>query len=391
MNRKTRAYLCLPLLLLIMLISACTKNIENVNRPENYVDGTFSEVFDAFWNGMNNNYVFWDIDTTNWDGMYTRYKPVFDRLNINDSNDVRKSVNYFRLMTQGLVDSHYNLSFSYPQVTDSSINPSYGRKMKSSDFHGYVFYPNYAAEYLNNDFVYGYDSTTDASEYRFALAGTINQNILYFYCNIFGLKSSYESGTGNGVKPVLDYLFSKLANPASLKGVIIDVRGNFGGEVEDLNFLLGRIITSPLTFGATRYKSGNGRLDYTPWAPAIITPQPTAKAITVPIIALADSYSVSLAELTTMAISTMPNGTFIGEITWGANGPLSPNPNFNGGQFTAANFLFAYTSSSEFRYINKTVYEGKGFPPDVVVPYNAAALSSGRDAALEAAITQIIE
>ena len=208
---------------------------------------------------------------------------------------------------------------------------------------------------------------------------------------MFGLKSSYEASNNNDIKKVLDYFFAKLANPAGLKGVIIDVRGNPGGDVRDLNFLLGRMISSPLTFGYTRYKSGNGRLDYTPWAPAIITPQAGAKGLNIPVVALADAWSVSLAELTTMAIHTMPNGKFIGETTWGANGPISPNQNFNGGQFTAANFLYAYTSSSEFKYLNGSIYEGKGFPPDIYVPYNEAALSKAMTLHLEAAIIDILQ
>jgi carboxyl-terminal processing protease len=386
MNRKS--YWLLPVVLLILLVSSCTKDIPNVNRPENYVDGTFNDVFEAFWDGMNNNYVFWDIDTTDWNAMYTRYQPIFAKMNINDANDVKKSINYFRLMTQGLVDSHYNLSFSYESVADSSINPSYGRKMDT--IHSLVDYYEYSIPYLN-DVIGGEDNLTDPSQDRIAVAGTINDNILYFYCNMFELKSSYEASNNNDIKKVLDYFFAKLANPAGLKGVIIDVRGNPGGDVGDLNFLLGKMVSSPLTFGYTRYKSGNGRLDYTPWAPAIITPQAGAKGLNIPVVALADAWSVSLAELTTMAIHTMPNGKFIGERTWGANGPLSQNQNFNGGQFSVANFMYAYTSSSEFKYLDNSIYEGKGFPPDITVPFNEAALRQGRDAALEAAIIDILQ
>lgn len=293
-------------------------------------------------------------------------------------------------MTQGLVDSHYNLSFGDP-VSDSSINPSYGRKMDT--IHQLVDYYQYTIPYLN-DGEGGIDNSTDPTQNRIAVAGTLdvnNNTILYFYCNMFELKSSYESSTDNDVKKALDYFFAKLANPAGLKGVIIDVRGNGGGDVRDLDFLLGRMVSSPLTFGYTRYKSGNGRLDHTPWAPAIITPKPGAQGLTIPVVALADAWSVSLAELTTMAIHTMPNGKFVGETTWGANGPLSPNQTFNGGQFTAANFLFAYTSSSEFKYLDGNIYEGKGFPPDIAVPFNPTYLNQGRDAAFEAAVRAILQ
>jgi hypothetical protein len=389
MNRNN--YWLLPVVLFILLISSCTKDIQNVNRPENYVGGSFSDVFEAFWNGMNNNYMFWDIDTTDWDAMYRRYQPIFANLNVNNADDQRKSVNYFRLMTQGLIDSHYRLTFGPSALADSSIDPSAGRKQDT--IHPYAYYSlDYVPGYLDRNYVIDEDTTSsDPNNWNFAVSGTINQNILYFSCFQFELRSAYESPTDNGVKRVLDYFFAKLANPGSLKGVIIDVRGNGGGDVRDLNFLVGRMISAPLTFGYTRYKNGNGRLDYTPWAPAIVTPQPGAQALNIPIVVLADAYSASLAELTTMAIHTMPNGKFIGETTWGANGPITPagSQTFNGGLFTAANFMEVYTSSSEFKYLNGNIYEGKGFPPDIAVPYNQAALNQGHDVALETAFTYI--
>src|SRR5436305_15203845 len=96
-------YRLLAILFPFIMITACRKEISNVETPESYIGGSFSDVFKAFWNGMNNNYVFWDIDTTNWDNMYKIYKPVFDSLDINKASDVKKSVQYFRDMTDGLV------------------------------------------------------------------------------------------------------------------------------------------------------------------------------------------------------------------------------------------------------------------------------------------------
>ncbi len=69
-----------------LTISSCRKDIQNVPVPENYIGGSFSDVFESFWNGMNNNYVFWSIDTTNWDNMYKIYKPVFAGLDINKTS-----------------------------------------------------------------------------------------------------------------------------------------------------------------------------------------------------------------------------------------------------------------------------------------------------------------
>ena len=381
----------MPLLCVGLFFSACRKDFTNVEVPENYVGGSMSDVFDAFWNGMNNNYVFWAIDTTNWDNMHAIYQPLFAKLNSNDSNDVRKSIAYFRAMTDGLVDSHYNLSFTSP-VADSSVSPSYDRKLKAGILRQrYVFYGYDANYYLDSTSVVGgIDSVNllegDTTE---AVAGTIgNGQVLYLGFNQFNLKTSYEAANSNGVKSALQFFINYLHNPPSdFKGVVVDVRGNPGGSIQDLNFLVGNMITSKLKIGYTRYKNGNGRLDYTPWADAIVTPQAGAKSVTVPVVALTDIWSTSMAELTSMAIHTLPNGHTVGELTWGANGPLTQNEILNGGQFTAANFTFVYTSSSMFKYINGNIYEGKGFPPDYPVPFDLNAFQTTGDTQLEKALS----
>lgn len=385
---KTKYLLLLIALPIALFLSSCRKDLKNVETPENYNGGSFSEVFDAFWNGMNNNYVFWDIDTTNWDNMYKIYQPVFAGLDINNTGDVQKSVQYFRAMTDGLVDSHYNLSFTSP-ISDSSVSPSYDRKLKAGILRpAYVFYDYDATNYLDPGYVHGTDSINllegDTTE---AIAGTINGNVLYLGFNQFNLKNSYTSAD-NGVKRVLQFFINYLRNPpAGFKGVIIDVRGNGGGDISDLNFLVGNLISSKLTIGYTRYKSGNGRLDYTPWAPAIVTPQQGATAVTLPVVAITDIWTTSMAELTAMAIHILPNGHTVGERTWGANGPITANENLNGGQFTVTNFLFAYTSSSLFKYIDGNIYEGKGFPPDYDVPFSLNSFQTSGDKQLEKALS----
>jgi C-terminal processing protease CtpA/Prc len=190
----------------------------------------------------------------------------------------------------------------------------------------------------------------------------------------FALVSEYQGGSAK-VKAVLDSFFNALNN-SSTSAVIIDLRGNGGGDVSDLNFFVGRFIASKLQVGYTRSKSGTGRLDYTPWAPAIVTPVAGTTAFTKPIVVLADGESVSMAELTTMSLKQLSNTTVVGDTTWGANGPLTENSVFNAGSFNFGNLYTnietgavtyygnAYTSSTMFKYINGNIYEGKGFAPD---------------------------
>ncbi len=366
---------------------SCRKQMPDLYQPEQYVLGSFSQVFESFWTGMNNNYLYWDIDTTNWDAIYRKYQPLFARLNLTDSNDVRKSYSYFKEMTAGLVDGHYALGFTDPSLKDSgNIAPAYERQKRRPDFHSPIPYDHYyktiPANYLDDGARIGFAATADGSNYL-AVSGTINNNILYLYFSGFAMKDLYK-GADNDIKAVLQYFFVQLRSP-DIKGVIFDVRGNEGGSLEDLDFLIGSFLDKPVHFCYTRSKSGNGRLDYTPWIKGYLTPQENNKAVTIPVVSLADLYSISMSEMMTMAIKTLPNGHFVGERTWGATSPLLGNKFLNGGQFNNK-FVSVYTTSTMFKYRDGKIYEGTGFPPDIEARYNAAALSSGRDLQLEAAI-----
>lgn len=391
MNRLTR-YIVISIALLAIV--SCRKDIPQLNRPEDYVAVNFDEVFEAFWTGMNNNYLFWDIETTDWDQVYRTYKPLFAKLNLADSNDVRKSYTYFKEMTAGLADSHYDLSFRDYWLQDSaSINPAYQRKRASADYHPpiniYNFWDTIPRKYLDAAWQRGFTNVGDKQ--YVGVSGTINQGILYFFFSGFNLESLYNDSTNenNRFRSVEKYFFNKLKNMPNIRGIIIDVRGNGGGALNDLDFLVGRLIDKQLQFGHTRSKQGNGRLDYSPWAPAYVKPQPGARAITAPIVVLADAWSVSMSEITAMAVKALPNGHFVGERTWGGNGPLTSNKNYNGGQFSTGFLNQVYTSSLMFKNLDGNIYESKGFPPDQEVKYNAAALRAGRDLQLEAAIRKI--
>jgi carboxyl-terminal processing protease len=382
-------YLLLPVVLTGLLFTSCRKDIKNVETPENYIGGSFNEIFEGFWNGMNASYVFWSIETINWDSMYSVYKPKFGALDINKDADIQKSVQYFREMTSNLKDSHYDISFSAP-ITDSFVDPAFERKLNAGILRSrYVFYDYDANYYLDSaSVIYGQDSlNTLEGDTTEAIAGTIGGNILYLGFNQFNLKNAYTSAD-NGVKRVLQYFINYLHSPPSgFRGVIIDVRGNGGGDISDLNFLVGNMIADKLVVGASRNKNGNGRLDYTPWADAIVTPQAGARAITVPVVALTDIWSTSMAELTAMSIHALPNGHTVGEKTWGANGPLTDNEILNGGQFDVSNFLSVYTSSAMFRYKDGKIYEGEGFPPDYSVPFKESDFQNIGDLQLEKALS----
>ena len=367
----------------IMLIS-CERNLSSPFHQDQ--PASFSEIFESFWNKMNTHYVYWDIDTTNWNKIYYQYKPLFEKLDLKNNEDVRTSVTYFKGMTSGLIDAHYTIQFLAPPIKNTFISPALSRKKAQDDFYSPFPYTEIDKSYLDPGYLSGSFATSDSGRLT-VLCGTIHNHILYFHCNRFTLKEAHQAEGNNSAKIAIQYFFNQLNHQhAGIEGIIIDVRNNPGGSISDLSFFMGHLIESPLHFGYTRYKDGNGRLAYTPWIDAIIEPYPGCKAITNRVIALADNYTVSLAEAVTMVVHSLPSGMVVGERTWGATGPVTSEQVYNDGPFTIPGFLSVTTSSAEFKFINDIVYEGRGFPPDVVVPFDLSAWNTGKDVQLEKAI-----
>ena len=381
------------LMAVLIIFTSCHKEVSPTHQVGTIYTVNYAQVFEDFWNTMNKTYVFWSIDKTDWNKVHTDFAPAFAKLDYEvgyyTSDQISlKAARLFKQIVDGLVDSHYTLSL----ITGYGIDPALDRKWENPAFIGNMFMQNGAITALYPDQVNYYNVTVDSLYLTnkvigydtlnsfYTISGIVkNTNILYFSFSSFSLLSQYQNGTNPKVKAAIDNFFTQLTNP-KVTSLIIDVRGNGGGSIADLNFLLGRLVSEPLKIGYTRSKSGTGRLDYTPWADAIVKPwYAFPSGFSKPIAVLADGLSVSMSELTTMTIKALPNTIFVGDTTWGANGPLTQNTDFNAGSFnfgyigsniqSGYNYYYGnvYTSSCMFKYKDNKIYEGQGFPPDYVV------------------------
>lgn len=383
-------YIAIIFLLLVPFAQACKKNALTLISSDG-MPRSFNEVFEDFWNGMNRNYVYWDIDTTNWNSIYIRYKPLFNALNLSDQADLKKSVRYFREMTSGLVDAHYQVRFQLPALIDSIIDPAMSRKITDMAFHRPLSYFSIVEKKLDPGCVKGSDyANNQGNGPLFAMSGKINKTTLYFGFNEFSLFRSYTAVTDNPIKHVLQYFFDNLANNAdSIKAIILDVRNNRGGDLGDLNFLVGHLISQPLLLGYFHTKRNNNPLDYTPWFSINISPAANSLKKDLRFILLADNFSASLSEAVVMALRTTQGATIIGETTYGATGPITGNEVYSAGSFSVGNFLSVQTSAAAFKYIDNESYEGKGIAPDIYIPFNEDSVTLGIDAVVNEAIRKI--
>ena len=72
------------LVALICSLGSCRKDdpiILDSPHADYVTNGAVDALFYNTWNAVNHNYLFWDIDPTDWDAVYEEYEPLFATLN----------------------------------------------------------------------------------------------------------------------------------------------------------------------------------------------------------------------------------------------------------------------------------------------------------------------
>ena len=384
----------------VLILAACRDEMPDMQNPRTDINiNNWSQLFDCYWTGMNYNYVFWDIDPTDWDAVYDEYKPWFDALADKGFSDRAVNDEAFGLLKElssGLIDGHFSLSVACSPDTTYSFSPSAARKQQLPNYHPndvqtLVDYANMVlalrdAGRLSN----GHMVLSQESGNQLYASGILDGDIVYFRFSSFMLSEHTE--TGDAVDQIIANYHDLLDNYPTVNGVIIDVRHNGGGYLADMPLVLGKFVDEETVMCYTRQKSGIGRLDYTPWVPETLKPTERVRELDVPIVVLADMNSVSMAEMTTRTVQILPNGCFIGEQTHGGQGTIvNSNDGFDiyySGYFKN-NVMEVYTTMTMTKSIDGVIAEGKGQVPDIEAPFDGENLRKGIDTQLDRAVQYI--
>jgi len=391
---------------MIVGLYSCKKDIPKRELLSNYEVNDFSELFKVFWEGMNSNYLFWDKDTVNWDNMYRVYKPKFDSLNLRPYSDTTMNIcfQYMVDMTKDLKDGQYALQLlnggdfrfedslykSYITFIPKLFRAEKIRPALPDTLFDYIIQYNYL-----KDFDYGINRNYYTNQIFQIITGRITKgvkDILYTSVNLFAMKEAYDApNPSRPPRPVIKNFFTNI-HRSNCDGVIIDLRNNRGGNLEDVNFLVGQFTSKPVLFGYARYKSGVGRLDYTPPLALNITPQTGATDFKKPIVILTDIFSAALSETVIQAFRGLPDVKvmIIGERTYGTSGMFTGNDiSTNGGTFGMGSFGAVRISNTAIQDKDHK-FNFSGISPDIEIKYNAASIQemrrTGIDIQLEKAI-----
>ena len=386
-------------LIATLFFSSCRKEADYIPYPgENskLAYSTYTEQFQYLWKCMSTAYVFWDVDTVDWDAAYERYLPRFEALDqkYQDSGYVRTAeLNELYLGLVGKMRDHHmtflvkNLHPAPGEFSTVVIRPgllevesrNYYLESRGSAQAGLkAFLNDIANHYTVVDSCVGtaYISefgTTVYYHYRlFSLAD--GRLVPYLWTTNAALTPVMRDMAGTDAYSAIDRWLSTVCNTprSQLAGFILDTRSNGGGYQDDLDYLVGSFINERIEIFKTRYKEGPGRLEYSVWCPYYQNPNPNyhrdITAENIPYVVLVDINSVSMAEIEPMVIrDVFPTAHIIGERTYGGTGPLQNDAeelNF-GGPFGNSSSYHHYVYTSTFEALmGGKVREGEGLVPD---------------------------
>ena len=422
-------------MLLLVLVTSCR---EESDALQNYAfnDGlafekarkSFAGKFKVLWKALDQNYGIWDYERSqgvDWDAVYDEYLPKYEALDKRDDVTDDELQKLLEATLAPLHDGHFAAQMENHQTGNFVVTvPSNTRTKERDDFEAMKNTTHNLSAYLPAAFggtgnqILDYKEAdthiAEMGEYGITVKYALfKDNIAYFYFSgfyltlylndekyqkIFGKANAATQQLALAVRQAWQAWFDKVQElhaSGQLKGVVIDLRNNGGGMLDDNQYVLGSMLPSGgFEVAFSRFKRGVGRYDYSPLSPFKVPTLETAhEIITEPIVVLTNCGSVSMAEITSLGCQSLPNGTLIGKRTHGGLCSLITNPgvyyqNYSG-IIGEMNKTPIYLYIPHMTTISKEgkLFEGVGLTPDIEVDLDVTQYqATGRDTQLERAL-----
>ncbi len=311
--------------------------------PENEFENTPKGNLNALWTIIDERYCFLDYKNEkyglDWDKVRKKYS---SRL----TSDVN-NIGLFEILTDMLSelrDGHVNLYYT----------ADVGRYWSWKDDYPANFDMKLVEKYLGTDY-----KISSGIYYKI-----LDDNIGYLYVGDFSNTIGESS---------LDAIISMLS---VCNGLIIDVRDNGGGSVENARTLASRFTNKDLFVGYIMHKTGPGHSEFSEPEKRYIETNKYHLRWQKPVVVLANRGSYSATNSFVSDMKCLPLVTVMGDVTGGGSGmPMSSAlPNGWSVRFSASPMLDADGNHIEF-----------GVEPDIAVSLDKEAACNGIDSIIEAA------
>lgn len=317
------------------LLASCVK--------EDYFDNSKQGNYEALWRIMNEHYCFFDYKKqelgVDWDEIHGRYAYKI--------NEKMTNAQLFEVLTQmlsELQDGHVNLSAPF----------DFGRNWSFYEDHPENYNDSIAKLYLGHNYHI-------ASGLKYII---LDDNIGYVRCE------SFEEGVGDGNVSVM------LQSMALCHGLIIDVRGNGGGQLDKARTLASHFTNERLHVGYISHKTGKGRNDFSSPKAEYLDPASDGIRWQKPVVVLTNRGVYSAANDFIKCMKLCPNVTIMGDRTGGGSGMPFNNELPNG-------WTIRY---SAVVYYDKDMHHTEfGIEPDVSLSLSGADLAQKKDTYIEKA------
>ena len=301
--------------------------------------------FDMLWKICDEYYCFFDYKGIDWNEVYAKYRPlVYNGMDNDELFDVCTK------MLAELKDGHVNLSYNY----DTSV---YWRWSQD--------YPeNYSERIVHENYLENEFHIKSGFVYK-----VLPQNIGYMY---------YDSFSSEFTDALLDHILTQFKD---CKGVIIDIRSNGGGNLDNVNKIACRFSKEEKVLcGYKIYKTGPGHSEFADTIPDYITvKKKEVVKFLKEVVVLTNRGVYSAANDFVRTMKVLDNVTIIGDRSGGGGGVPR--------NFDLPNGWYVRLSAIPMLDINKVHTEygidpTEGFKVDVAPD----AHITGKDAILDKAI-----
>lgn len=322
----------LPIAFFMLIATSACK--DDLTSFDNNAEGNF----DALWTILDRNYCFFEYKNIDWDAIYNEYHP---RITNNMGNDALFDV--MGLMLAELKDGHVNLSASHDVTRYWEWKEDY-----PENFDIYI-----QKEYLKSDY-----SIAGGLKYKI-----LEDNVGYIY---------YGSFSSSATESALNQILSRMA---ICHGIIIDVRDNGGGSLDNADRIAGRFFNEKTLIGYISHKTGWGRNDFSELYPQYIESSNNIR-YQKPVVVLTNRGCYSATNQFASIMKYAHNATIIGDRTGGGSGlPFTSElPNGWSIRFSASPLYNAEKEHIEF-----------GIEPDEKVELLEVDIAKKKDTIIERA------